>query len=68
MSHPINEQWLESAREMFEGAIEAGNLPLAKDIIADVQDVSLDAGRALNEMLRNTPVSKFAIKSKYPNI
>jgi hypothetical protein len=63
MSHKQNDQWLEAAKENFDTAIEEGNYALCKDIIADVQEVSLEAGRSLNEQLRNTPVEKFNIKS-----
>lgn len=58
-----NEQWLEAARENFDDAIEAGDYALAKDVIADVFDVSPDAARSLTEVLRNTPVEKFHVKS-----
>ncbi len=63
MSHLQNDQWLEQAGENFEQAIAEGNYALCKDIIADVQEVNLDAGRQLNEQLRNTPIERFAVKS-----
>lgn len=63
MSHPQNDKWLEHAGDNFVHALEEGNYALCKDIIADVQDVSLEAGRALNQMLRDTPLNKFMVKS-----
>lgn len=68
MSNLQNDQWLESAQERFDEALANGDYPLAKDIISDVQEVNLEAGRSMNEQLRNTPVSQFGIKSPYPNI
>lgn len=68
MSHKKNDTWLEVAQGNFEGAIETGNYALAKDIIADVLDIHPDSGRAMALTLRETPLSKFAIKSDYPNI
>lgn len=63
MSHQQNDKWLEAAGDNFVHALEEGNYALCKDIIADVQEVSLEAGRSLNEMLRNTPLSKFSTLS-----
>lgn len=37
MSHKINQEWLESAKESFEEAIESGQWALARDIVADVK-------------------------------
>lgn len=69
MSHKQNDTWLEAAWENFKDALDAGNYALCKDIIADTQDAGfLDAGRSMNEELRNTPISHFAVKSPYPNI
>lgn len=69
MSHPTNTVWLESAKENFDQALAEGNYALCKDIIADIQEAGfLEQGRELNEDLRNTPISQFAIKSSYPNI
>ena len=56
-------QWKEAAFENFEQALAEGNYSLCKDIIADVQDVDLAAGRELNEMLRNAPLEAFTNKS-----
>lgn len=68
MSHIENDKWLESAKEFFDGALEAGNLPLAKDIIADVFDKGFgDEARAMNIELRETPIKQF-IKSPYHGI
>lgn len=63
MSHIQNDKWLEAARENFEQAIAEGNLPAVKDIIADVMDVSPETGRAMNEEIRNLPVSTWSIIS-----
>lgn len=63
MSTEQNDIWLEQAGENFDQAVAEGNYALCKDIIADVQEVNLDAGRQLNEQLRNTPIERFAVKS-----
>jgi hypothetical protein len=63
MSHIENDKWLEAARENFEQAIAEGNLPTVKDIIADVLDKFPDVGRAMNEEIRNLPVSTWSIIS-----
>lgn len=69
MSHIQNDQWIEAAQENFEESIERGDLPTAKNIIADVFDAGFsNVARAMNLMLRETPISKFAIKSSWPNI
>lgn len=64
MSTQQTAQWLDAALDHFEGALEQRNYELAKDVIADVQDAGfLDVGRRLNEILRDTPLSQFSIKS-----
>lgn len=69
MSHPQNDKWLEHAQDNFEQAIAEGNYALCKDIIADVQEAGfLEAGRSLNQQLRDTPVEQFAIKSNPEDI
>lgn len=52
MSHIENELWLEASRENFNEALSEGNLHLAKEIIADVMDVSPASGRELVQELR----------------
>lgn len=63
MSEINTERWLDAAFENFQQAVDEGNYALCKDIIADVQDVNLEAGRQLNEVLRATPIEKFAVRS-----
>lgn len=63
MSHIKNDLWLENSRELFEDAVTEGNLPLVKDIIADVMDVSPEAARNLNEVVRNLPINTWRIIS-----
>lgn len=63
MSHQQNDKWLEHAGDNFVQALAEGNYALCKDIIADVQEVNLEAGRSLNDMLRNASISQFAVKS-----
>lgn len=53
------EHWLEAARESFDEALDTGDYTTCKAIIADVQDVSLDAGRELNGLLRDATVDSF---------
>ncbi|MFA5937609.1 MAG: hypothetical protein WC822_07065 [Candidatus Paceibacterota bacterium] len=60
MSHKGNEEWLENAHQNFQDAIDEGSYALAKAVIADVQERGFtDAGRAMNEVLRNTPLENF---------
>lgn len=55
MSHPQNEEWLESAHEGLEQAIADGNVALAKDIIADTFDAGFsEEGRFMNRRLRGS--------------
>lgn len=64
MSTIQNDEWAQSAWEHFDEAIAQGNLALCKDIIADTQDAGfLGEARLMNEKLRSTPVSQFAIKN-----
>ena len=63
MSDVNNEKWLEAAQDGFEDAIAQGNLPLVKDIIADVLDVNPEAGRAMSERVKNLPVDTWNVIS-----
>lgn len=62
----MNEKWIEDAKDNFGQAVDEGNYTLCKDIIADVQEAGfLDEGRALNDLLRAVPVSKFITRTPY---
>lgn len=66
MSHIQNDRWLEAAQENFETALAQGDYAGCKDVIADTQEAGfLDAARAMNTQLRDTPISQFAVKSPY---
>lgn len=59
-----NEEWVAVAEQNFNDSLEAGDYTTCKLIIADVQQVNLEAGRGLNERLRNTPFSHFVPQEK----
>lgn len=61
-----NEVWLEAAWETFQEAVEKGNYSLAKDVIADTKDAGFEnAANTMIEFLRNTPITKFVVKSPF---
>lgn len=64
MSHIGNDKWLEAAQEHFDSAVEAGNLGLAKDIIADTLDAGFaDVARSMTAQLREVPPQQWNVKS-----
>lgn len=63
MSHIQNDKWLEMARENFEQAIKEGDLPLVKDIIADVLYSFPEEARKWSDEVRALPVSTWQIIS-----
>ena len=66
MSHKVNTEWLEAAKEHLDGAIDEGNYSLCKAILADIRDngFSVEAAQ-LEETFREVPLTKFVIKSPY---
>lgn len=53
MSHPQNEEWLESAYEGLEHAVLIGDVSGAKEIIADTFDAGFaEQARHMTESLR----------------
>lgn len=53
MSLAGNEFWLESAKEIFEEAVEAENWALCRAIIADVRDISPGSATVLEQELKD---------------
>jgi hypothetical protein len=48
-----NEEWLSAAKENFQSALDAGDVSLAKDIIADTFDAGFpDAARSMAAQLK----------------
>lgn len=62
-----NKDWEAMAWESFEISVAEGNYSLAKDIISDVQEVSLELGRKMSLFLRESPLENFLVKSPYGN-
>lgn len=62
-----NKDWEAMAWESFEISVAEGNYSLAKDIISDVQEVSLELGRKMNLFLRESSLENFLVKSPYGN-
>jgi hypothetical protein len=53
MSENSRQEWLESAWQNFEQALEKGNIAFAKAVIADTQEEGFfDAARSMNARLR----------------
>lgn len=57
-----NSLWAEVAFQNLEQAIADHDYALAKDIIANTKDKGFDAS-TMEEVLNNTPVEQFAVKS-----
>lgn len=54
-SEPKTQEWLDAALDNFRGAVESGDLALAKAIIADALDAGFpDAARAMAAELRGS--------------
>lgn len=47
-----NKEWLEAAGESFEEAVAAEDWVLARNIIADVRDMSESSAKVLEERLK----------------
>lgn len=61
-----NKEWLEVAKETFDMGVDAGDYVTCQMVIDDMFDKGFTSeSLVLEQMLLDTPISKFAIQSPY---
>lgn len=66
MSHKVNEEWLEAAKENFDTCVEGGDYQGCLSVISDMRSYGFSVeSLTFRDLLNKVPLSRFAKRSEW---